>query len=281
MQDGEIAWHNDFSALGPFWMVEGSASYADYAYTPSRAGRRIFLGWGDAQYTPYRDLTWFHLQGSARSGDLEKMGDFRGFVCAYPGQYAYALSFAASVFLAEQAGEESYVKYWRLIGERPTWQQAFEESFGIEVNDFYKAFDEWLPSKLLPLVQLKLQMRWPDMENEPNSQKFIYLDIHPTWENEPTRLMWRTTSSPTDQALYMTVMYPEGLVGRGPVSLWWSDDQCTEHLLGWYSDGELTDRREDATAVEFTGQSATIVWNIPGHPDTLPHLEERKRPHCR
>ena len=78
----------------------------------------------------------------------------------------------------------------------------------------------------------------------------------------------------------MTVTYDEGAVGTGYLSLWWSDDQCTQHLLGWYKDGELTSRREDATAVEFTGRSSTIDWNIPGHPDTLPRLEEGKRAGC-
>ena len=280
LQDGEIAWHNDTSARGPFWLVEGSASYADYAYTPTRAGREVFFD----RYMPYSDLTWFHLAGSATSGDLEEMGNLQGFLCAFPGPYAYALSFAASVFLAEQAGEDSYVKYWRLVGERPTWQQAFEEAFGVGVNDFYRAFDEWLPSQLPPLAQLKLPLLWPDMENQPQSWRFLYLYVvDPTWTTIlPMR--WQSSTGWTglrDLPLYMTFTYPEGMVGTGYLSLWWSDDQCTEHLLGWYKDGELTDLREDATAVEFTGQLAIVDWNIPGHPDTLPHLEERKRIGCR
>ena len=282
LQDGEIAWHNDTSVRGPFWLVEGLASYADYAYTPSRAGRRAFSSEAvedQGRYTPYRDVTWFHLEGFAASGDLEELGDLSELYCAWPGIYAYALSFVASLFLVEQAEEDSYVKYWRLVGERPTWQQAFEEAFGIGVNDFYRAFDEWLPSQLLSQAQLKLRMRWPGAEPEPWFEKFLYLDVHPTWENPPRSISYSTGR--TGRPLYMTLTYPGGLIGRGPVSLWWSDDQCTEHLLGWYKDGELTDRREDATAVEFTGQSATIDWNLPGHPDTLPHLEERKRRGCR
>ena len=278
LQDGEIAWHNDTSARGPFWLVEGLASYADYAYTPSRLARRPFF----ERYTPYKDLTWFHLEGSATSGDLEKMGDFQGFVCAFPGIYAYSLSFAASTFLVEQAGEDSYVNYWKLVGERPNWQQAFEEAFGTGVDDFYRAFDEWLPSQLLPLVQLKLQMRWPDMENQPKTWRFLYLHVENwgAWENRPTNLGvgWTGLSG---LPLYMDVTYDEGAVGTGYVSLWWSDDQCTSYLLGWYKDGDLTSRREDATAVEFTGKSATLDWYIPGHPDTLPHLEEGKRESCR
>ena len=82
---------------------------------------------------------------------MARIEDYRTFNCTFGDNYSYPLSFAASVFLVEQVEEEdSYVNYWKLLGERPTWQQAFEEAFGIGVNDFYEDFDEWLPSQLLP-----------------------------------------------------------------------------------------------------------------------------------
>ena len=284
LQDGEIAWHNDLSSRGPSWLVEGLAAYADYAYTPSRAGRRPFLRGGNSRYTPYEDLQWFHLNESVSIGDLAELGDYLAFKCTFSDNYSYPLSFAASVFLLEQAQADSYVNYWTLLGERPTWEQSFEEAFGIDVDDFYTAFDEWLPSQLPSSVQFKLQMRWPDMENQPQTWRFLYLDIENwgTWENGiPSNLSTGWTGL-GGLPLQMTVTYDEGAVGTGYLSLWWSDDQCTEHLLGWYKDGELTSRREDATAVEFTGRSSTIDWNIPGHPDTLPRLEEKERvPGCK
>ena len=275
LQNGEIAWHTDTSIRGPNWLMEGLASYADYAYTPSRMGRRPFL---DDRYTPYRDLTWFHLNEGLSIGDLAGMEDYRTFACNFSHNYRYPLSFAASVFLLEQAEEDSYVNYWKLLGERPNWQQAFEEAFGIGVNDFYKAFDEWLPSQLLHLVQLKLQMHWPDMENQ--TWRFLYVDIDSrgTWEK---RLQNYDTGSSGGLPFFLVVTYDDGAVATGYLSLWWSDDQCTEHLLGWYKDGELTSRREDATAVEFTGRSSTIDWNIPGNPDRLPRLEENKPLRCK
>ena len=53
--------------------MEGLASYADYAYTPSRAERRPFLG---DRYYPYHDLQWFYplywmdrIEGSALAND--------------------------------------------------------------------------------------------------------------------------------------------------------------------------------------------------------------------
>ncbi len=281
LPDGEIAWHSDASSRGPNWLVEGLASYADYAYTPSRAGRRPFLG---DRYYPYNDLQWFYLNESVTIGDLAELGSYLDFKCTFSDNYSYPLSFAASVFLLEQAQADSYVNYWTLLGERSTWEQAFEEAFGVRVSDFYAAFDEWLPSQLPPLAQLKLQMRWPDMESLPQTWRFLYLNIENwgTWESrKPSNLSTGWTGL-RGLPLQMTATYDEGAVGSGYLSLWWSDDQCTAYLLGWYRDGELTSRREDATAVEFTGRSATIDWNIPGHPDTLPRLQERERvPGCK
>ncbi len=45
-------------------------------------------------------------------------------------------------------------------------------------------------------------------------------------------------------------------------------------------DGELTQNREEATPVAFTGISSSIEWTLPEHPDALPRLEEQKRTGC-
>ena len=80
-----------------------------------------------------------------------------------------------------------------------------------------------------------------------------------------------------DDGTEFYVTYPEGAVGTGYLSLWWSDDHRTYCLRGWYKDGDLTSSREDATAVEFSGRSAYIHWNIPAHPSTLPSLGCREQ----
>ena len=274
LQDGEVS----FSVKGPHWLMEGLASYADYAYTPSRMGRRPFL---DDRYTPFKDLTWVSLDDSL-SIEISNLAKVEGgFTCSLATDvtHAYALSFVASVFLLEQADADAYVDYWKLLGERPTWQQAFEEAFGIGVKDFYEAVEEWLPSQLLPIIQLKLPLRWPDMENQSPGYGILKVVIEDwgTWKHTPGS---RSTSTSRLRGLpFVTFRYDEGAVGAGYLSLWWydADDPCTEHLLGWYKDGELTSRREDATPVEFTGKSDIIEWTLPGHPDTLPRLERNDR----
>ena len=276
LQNGEIAWGFPRDR-GPTWLVEGLASYADYAYTPSRPGRRQFL---DDRYRPYLDLAWQRaIESDALDNlamELARIEDRFAFRACSGQWHSYALSFIASTFLVEEQSEseDSYVNYWRLLGERATWQQAFEEAFGISVDNFYTAFDEGISSSsspLPPFVRLKLQLRWPDMETQStdfHGGPSFEIEEGGTWEGtRPTSLLM---SSSPDGTLY--VIYPEGAVGSGYLSLWWSDDMCTYYLRGWYRDGELTTQREDATMVEFTGISANIDWNVPAHPGTLLRL---------
>ena len=271
--NGEFAYHTDTSSRGPNWLIEGHASYADHEYTLHRPGRRPFFD----RYTPYDDLTWFHLNGDLNIRDLARIEDYRTFVCTFSDNYAYPLSFAAATFLASQTEPDSYVDYWRLLGQRATWQDAFEEAFAIGADDFYEAFDRWLPSQLLAQVQLRLNLRWPDMENQPQSWRFLYLSVD--WDGNP--FPGRTVSTGwtglSGLPLHMTTTYEEGRQSTGYLSLWWSDDQCVTHLLGWYAEGTLTRRREDATPVEFIGERRVLEWNLPAHPDTLPRYEQQRR----
>ena len=76
----------------------GTANFADYQYTPTRPERRPFMG-NDGRYSPWDDLRWFKEEDNRDVvGDLKRLEDeFREF----PHLYAYALGFAALVFLDE------------------------------------------------------------------------------------------------------------------------------------------------------------------------------------
>ena len=296
---GEIASANDFAVRGPRWLVEGLASYADYEYSPSRVRGRPFLDdkFGNGRYTPYRDIASYVLatskEGPVSLGDLGAVGDH--WDCAFNAisdlLYFYPLSFVATLFLLGQAEQDSYVNYWKLLGEGMNWEQAFEGAFGIRADDFYKAFDEWIPSRVPFLVELKLQMRWPQAEDEnlPKSDLTMNIENWGTWDGtRPTGLsvsssLWVSATLAEDASVYIRFTYPEGAVGKGYLSLWLidNDDLCTKYLLGWYKDGELTSSRAEATAVEFTGSSDVIDWHLPGHPSTVPRLEERKSNFCK
>ena len=272
LPDGKIAYE---LGKGPFWLVEGLAEYADYAYSQSRLGRRPYF----ERKTPYGDLENLRLDGSLNPGDdlmkLEDAGNFQGDF-RHP-IYNYAMAFAAATLLVEQAGEDSYVQYWKLLHDRSTWQQAFEESFGIGIEGFYEAFEEWLPSKLPSYAQLSVYLRWPGKEalSSDARNRFLYdLNVAPDLTGpSPPKMSWGGGSS--DGA--HTITSTGGFRWTGYLSLSLSSDACTEHLLGWYKDGELTDQRTGATLVEFTGSSSSLEWTLPTSPDMLPRLSEKSR----
>ena len=61
LQNGEIAWYSDRSVRGPYWLVEGTASYAGYEYvlrTDEEAADQYH------RYGFVRDLTWHLLAGT-------------------------------------------------------------------------------------------------------------------------------------------------------------------------------------------------------------------------
>ncbi len=268
LPDGKIAHNLD---QGPFWLVEGLAEYADYAYSQSRLGRRPYLD----RTTHYEDLADLQLNGELNPGDdlmkLEDQGNFQ-YGPRHP-IYNYAMAFAAATLLVEQSEEDSYVQYWKLLHDRPTWQQAFEEAFGIGIEDFYEMFDEWLPSQLPSYVQLSVHLRWPGKET--------------LSRDALSRLNWATDVE-SEMIVHpetwfsggLSIRSPAGIPWTGYLSLWWESDQCTKHLLGWYKDGELTDQRTDATLVEFTGRSSSLEWTLPAQPDMLPRLSEKTLGNC-
>ena len=276
LQDGEIGWHTGSRSVAPQWLVEGFASYADYKYTSTRPGRRPFLG---DRYSPFEDLGWSQVNGELDYGDLARSATYANALCSFSDFYYYALSFSAAFFLGGQAAEDSYVEFWKLLGERSSWQQAFEEAFGTNITDFYRAFAAWLPSQIPSYDQVTIQMLWPDMETNPQVQgEFLYLLLDAqSWEGETPRYSTGSRGFWQDE-LYLTITYPAGAIGQAAVSLWWSDDQIAAHLLGWYKSGELTDQCEEATLVRFTGTSYNIEWQLPAHPNTLPRLGVWNRP---
>ena len=275
LQNGKIGFGYP-RARPPDWLVEGFASYADYKYTPTRPDRRQFL---NDRFTPFEDLGNAQNSGRMIYGDLARTVSDPNARRVFGEFYFYALSFSAALFLGDQAEENSYVEFWRLLGERSTWEQAFEEAFGTGVDDFYKEFEEWLPSRILSSDRITIKLLWPDMEANPLIRGFVYLDTEGTsWEgNSPTFIVY-TGAVLEGHDLYLYAEFAAGTIGRTTFTLWWSDDQITRHLLGWYKDGELTDQRAEATPIEFTGVSYDLVeWRLPGHPSTLPRLESRPR----
>ena len=268
--NGEIGWslENNF----PRWLGEGQASYADYRYSPTRPGRAPFLG---DRYTPYEDLgiaaSTGRLDLSGLAKDLTPVG-----ICAWNGFEFYALSFVATFFLMSQAPDDAYIEFWKLLSTRSTWEEAFKEAFGIDINDFNRDFEEWLPSQITSYDQLVMRILWPEKSTDPQIPgEQIRMDIE---ASSSFQLLLRTSvtlPSVIRPPIDVRITAPAGTVGTAVLSLWWYNDPRTEYLLGWYKDGELTDQRAEATPIRFTGISWNDEWTLPAHPSTLPRLSCR------
>ena len=241
LQDELLAPRYQTSDVEPYWLVEGTAQYADHAYSQSRPGRRPFLG---DRYTPYEDLgesmsrsesiTPRHLESIAtesafRDGSVHPI-------------LAYSLAFAGADLLVEIAGEDSVVEFWKILQQRPTWQQAFEEAFGMGIEDFYDSFAEWLPEQIPSFVEIYVWLHWPGKETLP--------------ADELNRIRWNTSVGPDDVIAWPaggmgwggstaegahTIVYTAGDSWTGKLGLWFDTDECTTAsswlVQGWRTDG--------------------------------------------
>ena len=263
------------SEVGPYWLVEGLAQYAEYVYSQSRSRPTAFDG-------VFSDLSEaINLHRIMTPGELESLADEQRFRDGYNLHpiYTYAMAFAASTFLVEQAEEDSYVRYWQLLDDRPTWQQAFEEAFSRDIEEFYEAFEKWLPSQLSSEAVLSVWLHWPGKEalSEYALGPLAWnTNVEPDLITHPSGIM--SWGGIINSAHAITVDI--GATWTGYLSLWWQSDECTQHLLGWYKDGELTDQRAEATLVEFTGASSSLEWTLPARPDRLPRRSKKTLGHC-
>ena len=195
--------------------------------------------------------------------------------------YTYSIAFAGAHFLVEKAGEDSVVEFWKLFQQRPTWQQAFDEAFGMGIEDFYNSFEEWLPDQLPSQVELSVWLHWQGKEALPpevlNRIRWATaVGIKDFITGSPANVGWGGSS---EEGAHI-ISYGAGERWTGTLTLEFDTDECTSHLLGWYKDGELTDLATEATVVQFSGESSDLDWTIPARPDTLPRLQETRKTHC-
>ncbi len=103
----------------------GAASYAD--------ARQRFLVQAWSISLPLVQLeTWGPARAAHVDGDL------------------YGLSALAVEYLAGQAGAPSIQQYWSALATAPSWQAAFQSTFGMTVGDFYGRFETYRQTQLAP-----------------------------------------------------------------------------------------------------------------------------------
>jgi hypothetical protein len=106
--------------MGPAWMVEGSAQVIEQAFMEDSFGRLMPGLHVMRQQAAASDLTLrqIRLAGEVRTAE------------------AYDVSAYAVAMLVERYGEETLFRYWRAVGETDNWFIAFEQIFGMTVQDF-------------------------------------------------------------------------------------------------------------------------------------------------
>jgi hypothetical protein len=120
------------SGLGPLWLIEGGADYLSAWVISSEHLNN---------YETIRDNTL--ARAKRINAPLQTIESYSGAFYAGPGS-EYTLGFFGTEFLAKNyGGEQNVLKFFRSTATSRTWHDAFEETFGISIADFYDRFEEY------------------------------------------------------------------------------------------------------------------------------------------
>lgn len=129
--------------IGPSWLLEGMASYIAARYRDA------------AGHEPYAEARRrYALSARIRSGSLtlERLETVEQWLAADP-TAAYANGFLAAEWLAVDAGADALFDYLHQLRQLrqarqagDLWSDAFEAAFGVDVAEFYAAFERHTPA---------------------------------------------------------------------------------------------------------------------------------------
>ena len=147
LQD-QLALSDEATSSVAGWMVEGSAEYAGTLYAVSR---------GLKSRNALRAELTRRIPPSAPTLRSRETGVYD--------KWSYSLGLRAIGLLNERAGTNAYLEFWRQIGREAAvgahsrwqsatpWRDAFEDVFGVDVNEFYVEF-ELPPNRSAPSRRL-------------------------------------------------------------------------------------------------------------------------------
>lgn len=117
---------NPHWGAGPWWLLEGTAHYADELYE-SAMGYDAFEDWYDGQYA--------HLSSSRNNGtyDLRELESHH--------DLGRPLAILGTRYLMDRYGApSSHVQFWQGLDDVRGWRESFADVFGVTVDDFYREF---------------------------------------------------------------------------------------------------------------------------------------------
>ena len=131
----------------PIWIVEGSAVYTDFQKRYSE---------GTPSYEEAYYFVWSSL-GVALGNDTAS---------GVRGSTANSIGYLAMEWLADEAGEDAILDYFSNLKPAADWREAFSESFGLPVDDFYSRFEEYR-LEVAPSFRWEIQGRVVDRHSQP------------------------------------------------------------------------------------------------------------------
>ena len=212
-------------ATGPIWLLEGMAEYAEALYR-AQVGPRT--------YEEVRDDNAIAVASWA--GTLEETGDQ---IFAEN----YVLGFLAVDLLAQRAGEEALLDYYRSIATGLPWREAFSSVFGIDVDEFYEEFERHRA------------------ENRPPLHTITGAVVGPRGDGL-RRIALVAVSSDGAYSSYSLTVADGGFAIAVPAEGWYAiaiypppTGACT--MIGWYEEtAGFTASRRDRTYVQVRGGDA-------------------------
>ena len=111
------------SKHGPQWMVEGHATYVQLEFYSN-------LNWGEDRLPI--------LMATANESKKTLHDTFKKRRLKLP---EYHLSQYAVFLLVQKYGRQKLIEYWKSLSEYPTWEIAFQKTFGIELAEYMDEFE--------------------------------------------------------------------------------------------------------------------------------------------
>ena len=235
-----------YSSQGPWWMTEGAAVYGEKLYVVSS---------GVAHYDDERNRELRQARSSTRAlADLETADKFFD----EPG--GYSLSFLAVEWLVQHSSVEALVNYYKMLPQHDTWQAAFENAFGIALDEFYDSFEEYRSSLVEDRYRIEGVVLGPT--GEP-------LEGIGIWAWQGKRENSGSGETEPDGTFYIVV--PEGSFTLDI----YTDFKAGCTFVGWYdgAGGLATERSRAATVVVDDASVEGIEIRLPDYPYRLPFIE--------
>lgn len=243
------AMPDGFGRWGPVWLRTGAVLYAQHAYRVARGHEELHTS--RSRETARAEHTTRSLRGiSTWTAFNENSSGSR------------ALGFLAVEWLAERAGDPAIFDYYRLLPDSDSWEEAFEDIFGLTVDDFYEAFEEYrarVAASDTPTITTTLYPGWNMVgwvgPETPASELFDALPALAgifAWDSEAGG--YRHRARPIVHLLHPLVLSP----GQG---LWLElgGDAPVEWTREASEDSVLLELRAGRNLVAWAGRDGTLI----------------------